>query len=156
MAGLVIANNYDKSIEKLSKDLNLDIEVLEEVCFEEASSNWAPEGEFNVYFSNKATMVFFSHGWVFRQYASKTAATLNYAYSATAMLFQCDYFKDGQLVRSITEHEGDRKMEEGAPLAIEKDNPTADGLIFALIDQLLDDNFGGIDLGEKSFRCKIK
>ena len=157
IAGLVINQNYDKDINKLSKDLKWGIEIVEEITFEEASSNWTPEGEFQLYFSDKATMIFFPHDWVAEQYRSKTADTLNFAYSETAMAFQVDLFKNGKLVRSIFEHEGDRKMQIGERLELENGNDTADGLTFALIDELLGEKFGAIDLGEKSFKCrKIK
>lgn len=154
IAGLVINQNYDKDIKKLSTDLKWGIEIIDEITFEEASSNWTPDGEFRLYFSDKSTMIFFPHDWVAEQSRSKTFDTLNYAYSATAMAFQVDLFKSGKLVRSIFEHEGDRKMSRGEPLELESNNDTADGLTFALIDELLKGKFGEIDLGEKSFRCR--
>ena len=125
IAGLVINQNYDKDINKLSKDLEWGIEVVEEITFEEASANWTPEEEFRLFFSDKATMIFFSHEWVAEQHRSKKGYTLNYAYSATAMAFQVDLFKSGKLIRSIFEHEGDRKMQSGEPLPLEKENETA-------------------------------
>ena len=154
IAGLVINQNYDKNIDKLSKDLKWGIEVIGEISFEEASSNWTPDGEFRLYFSEKATIIYFPRDWVAEQSHSKTSDTLNYAYSATAMAFQVDLFKKGGLVRSIFEHEGDRKMSQGDPLELEKDNETADGLTFALFDELLNGNFNDIDLSEKAYRCK--
>jgi hypothetical protein len=154
IAGLVINQNYDKDINKLSSDLKWGIEIIDEITFEEASSNWTPDGEFRLFFSDKSTMIFFPHDWVAEQNRSKTAETLNYAYSATAMAFQVDFFKSGKLVRSIFEYEGDRKMSRGEPLELETKNDTADGLTFALIDELLKGKFGEIDLGEKSYRCR--
>ena len=154
IAGLVINQNYEKDIEKLGKDLKWGIEIIEEVDFETASSNWTPEGEFRLHFTDKATMIFFPHGWVAYQNKSKTADTLNYAYSATSMAFQVDLFKSGKMVRSMMEYDGEKKIELGNPLELEKEHQTASGLTFALIDELLGDGFGSIDLGEKSFRCK--
>ena len=154
IAGLVINKNYEKDIQKLSKDLKWGIEIVEEINFETASSNWTPEGEFRLHFTDKATMIFFPHEWVADQNRSKTADTLNYAYSATSMAFQVDLFKSGKMVRSIMEYNGEKQFEIGEPLELEKEHETADGLTFSLIDELLGDGFGNIDLGEKSFRCK--
>lgn len=154
ISGLVINQNYDRDVKKLTNDIKFGIEIVEEISFEEASSNWTPDGEFRVYFSDKATMIFFSHEWVMQQLHSKTADTLNYAYSATAMVFKIDFFKEGKLVRSIFENEGDRPIERGDPLELEKEHKTADGLTFALFDQLLGDKFGNIDFGAKAFRCQ--
>lgn len=154
IAGLVINQNYNKDILKLSADLKWGIEVIEEVTFEKACSNWTPDGEFRLYFSDQATMIFIPHEWVANQSHSKTADTLNYAYSATTMAFQVDLFKNGKLVRSILEHEGDRKISQGKPLELEKNNETADGLTFALFDELLKTDFSDLDLDDKAFRCK--
>ncbi len=154
IAGLVINQNYEKDIKKLSRDLKWGIEIIEEVDFETASANWTPEGEFRLHFTDKATMIFFPHEWVADQSRSKNVDTLNYAYSATSMAFQVDLFKSNKLVRSIMEYNGEKQMEFGEPLDLEKEHQTADGLTFALIDELLGDGFGSIDLDEKSYRCK--
>jgi len=154
IAGLVINQNYEKDINKLSQDLKWDIEILEEIDFETASSNWTPDDEFRLHFTDKATMIFFPHDWVADQFKSDTADTLNYAYSATSMAFQVDLFRSGELVRSITEFDDEKKYEEGQPLALEQKHSSADALTFALIDEMLDDDFGSIDLSSQSYRCK--
>jgi hypothetical protein len=155
IAGLVINSNYNKEINKLSEDLNWKIEIIEEIFFEEVSSNWTPDDEIRIYFGKMGTMIFFSHELVVEQYHSKKYDTLNYAYSATVMAFKVDLLIKGKLVRSITEHEGDRKHEEGEPILEENKNKTADGLTFELIDKIMGEPFGGIDLSEKGFRCKM-
>ena len=154
IAGLVINKNYGKDIQELSKDLKWGIEVLEEVDFETASANWTPEGEFRLHFTDKATMIFFPHDWVADQYKAKTADTLNYAYSATSMAFHIDLFKAGKLIRTIMDYNGEIQFENGDALELEAEHQEASGLTFALMDELLEDGFGAIDLGAKSFRCK--
>ncbi len=91
IAGLVIAKNYNKNISALEDDINWDIEVIEEITFEEAASNWTPDDEFRLYFSDKATLIFFPHEWAAERYASHQASSLCYAYSATAMAFFISY-----------------------------------------------------------------
>ena len=71
IAGLVISQNYDRDIKKLSKDLKWGLEILEEITFEEASANWTPEDECRVYFSDRASMIFFPHDWVAEQKSFK-------------------------------------------------------------------------------------
>ena len=154
IAGLVINQNYGKDIIKLGKDLHWGIEVIEEIDFRTATSNWTPEGEFRLHFTDKATMIFFPHEWVVEQYQSQVADTLNYAYSATSMAFMVDLFRSGEMVRSIMEFNHEKKMQQGNPLELEKEHTTADGLTFALIDELLGDTFDSlIDLNGKSYRC---
>ena len=70
------------------------------------------------------------------------------------MCFQMDLFKEGKLVRSILEIERELMINEGKKLQLEKIHPTADGLIFALIDELLGHRMGDIPYDDKSFRCK--
>ena len=54
------------------------------------------------------------------------------------------------------EFDGEKKISEGEEFELEKENPTADGLTFALLDEILGEPyFGGIDMGAKSFRCKL-
>lgn len=155
IAGLVINTNFDRDIHKLEHALNWGIEIIEEVNFEQASSNWTPEGEFRLHFTDKATMIFFPHEWVVHKYHASSHDTLNYAYSATAMAFNLDYFKDGRLTRSIVENDELPPFKEGEPLAIERENMRADELIFDLFDVLLQEPFGNLDLDAKSFRCKL-
>lgn len=155
IAGLVIDQNFDKDINKLGEALNWNLQVVEEIQFETASANWTPEDEFNVYFSEKATMVFFSHELAMQKYHVQGSNSLCYAYSATSMAFLVSYRKRDGTYRFFIEYEGDAKLQEGEALDLEEDYPTGDALIFKLIDDLLGEPFGSIDLGAKAFRCKI-
>lgn len=154
IAGLVIANNYEKDINKLSQDLKWGIEVTEEITYEIASANWTPANEFRLYFSDKATMIFFSHEWVVNQYRSRYFDTLNYAYSETFMAYGFDLFQQGILIRSIMEHEGQIKMQRGGSLELEKANPSVSGLTFATINSLLEEDFTRISGSQIAYRCK--
>ncbi len=153
IGGLVINQNYDKDINLLGKDLQWDISIIEEISFEEASANWTPEEEFRLYFSEKATLIFFPLEWVAEQYHSASDDTLNYVYSEMTMAFHLDFFQKGNLVRSIFEHEGVRHVDVGQPLTEENENTGADSLILTLMDKLLDIPFGDIDLEGRAFRC---
>lgn len=154
ISGLIINHNYEKSLKNLEHDFGWGIKITEEINFDQASANWTPEGEFRLHFSDKATLIFFPMNWVDYEYKSSHSDTLNYAYSATGMTFQMDLFKSGKRVRSILEIEGDRTIDEGRKLAIEKNHDSAAGLIFALIDKLLGAKLGSIKYDAKSFRCE--
>jgi hypothetical protein len=141
IAGLVISNNYDQDINKLSQDLKWGIEVTEEISYEIASANWTPANEFRIFFSDKATMIFFPLMWVVNPFRSRYFEPLNYAYSETFMAFGFDFFKKGILIRSIMEHEGQIKMQRRELLELEKANPSASGFTFATIKSLLEEDF---------------
>ena len=155
IAGLVIDKNFNKEIPQLEEALRWNIKVIEEINFEKASANWTPEGEFNLYFSDKATMIFFPHEWAINNYHIEGANSLCYAYSATAMTFIVSYLDEESNYRSFMEMEGERQLETGQPLEIEKEFEDASGLIFKLFDVLLQDNFHSIDFGDKAYRCRL-
>jgi hypothetical protein len=153
IAGLVINQNYGKDISKLSEDLGWKIEDVEEISFEAASKNWTPDDEFRLYFSDKATMIFFPLDWVADSYHSKTADTLNFAYSETAGAFQVDLFRKEACIRSIFEHEGRIMMQAGERLELEATKDSVSGLVFPLINDLLGQDFWSIDPMERAFSC---
>lgn len=155
IAGLVISNNFDKSIEKLEDDLNWDIEIIEEITFEEASTNWTPEGEFRLFFSDKATMIFYPHEWIAERYSSSKSSSMSYAYSATSMTFFISYNNlEENYGRFLISNEGETKLAEGQEIPYEKEGLSADAIIFKLIDDLIDDNFHNIDRKAKAYRCR--
>lgn len=154
IAGLVIDHNYDKDIEKLSHDLKWGIEIVEEIPFEQVSKNWTPDGEFRLYFSEDATMIFFPFEWVVDEYSSSEGYSLNYAYSETSMTFKLDYFEDGKSLRSIIESEGERQQAFGTPLEEEAIEESADGLIMNLMEKTFENSFWNVDPNAVGFRCR--
>ena len=154
IAGIVISDNYNKDLDALAEDVNLKLKVTDEISYETASANWTPEGEFRVYFSESATLIYFNHAEASNSYHSKIHDSMSFAYSATAMVFNIEYFEKGKLVRSMWEMEGDRESEYGNALPEEEENPTADGLIFALIDRIMGESFMGVDGAEVAYKCR--
>ncbi len=155
IAGLVIANNYEKEISKLEDDIAWDIEILEEISFEEASSNWTPEEEFRLFFTDKATMIFFPHSWVMERYGSHTSTSLCYAYSATSMTFFISYSNtEEKYGRFLITNEGETTIAEGQRIPYEDQNMSTDAIIFQLIDDILGESFHEIDMSAKAYRCR--
>jgi hypothetical protein len=156
IAGLVINNNYDHDLKALSDDLNLNLTVKEEITFETASQNWKQGPDFNVYFGKFGTLIFFAHDLCMNGYQSRAHESMCFAYSATAMTFFVTYWDPiNNLSKSIMESEGDRMRNDGDVLPLEAENPTADGLIFAMIDKIMEENWHGIDFGEKAYLCSV-
>jgi len=154
IAGLVIRNNYNSDLNEFANDVQLKLEIVEEINYETASANWTPEGEFRLYFSDSATLIFFNHEEAFESYHSRAYDSLSFSYSAIGMVFSIEYFENGNLVRSIDEVEGKRKSEFGKFLNLEKENPTADGLIFELINSIIGEPFTKIDGASRAYKCK--
>lgn len=153
IAGLVISNSFIQDISRLSNDLGIQFNVEKEITFEEASSNWTPEGVFNVFFTNKATLVFYSNSWAQKPIFSSTYNSLNFSYSETSMAFQMDFKNIKNGIRSILEYNGERQLQEGEPIELESKHDSLDALIFALINQILGEDFNTINLEAKAFKC---
>ena len=156
IAGLVINHNYDHDMDALAADLGVKITVRKEINFEEASKNWTNEGDFNVYFGKHGTLIFFAHSYAMEGYQSRAYESMCFAYSATAMTFFVTYLDpQNGLSKFIMESEGTRMQNDGDTLPLEASNPTADGLIFAMISKIMEENWHGIDFGEKAFHCSF-
>ena len=157
IAGMVINSNYDHEISKLEKDLHMGFEVVRETTFEEAASNWKDDGLYYIYFGDKGTMIFFGHEMAIDRGLSQHHESMSYAYSATAMAFYISYNNVADSgYREIMESEDGRTMNEGNPLPLEAENPTADGLTFALMDKIMEQNWHAIDFGEKCYVCRAQ
>ena len=155
IAGIVISDNFNRDIRQLENELKYGIEIIEEVSFETASSNWTPDDEFRLHFTDKATLIFFPHKEVYNIFGIPSKDSMSYAYSATAMAFELNVYRNGKPIREISENsEQGRTFNRGEKLEIEDENESTDSLIFKLIDLHLNESFYGIDLNAISFRCK--
>jgi len=156
IAGIAIKDNFGKQISKLEDELKWGIEVIEEVSFETASSNWTPEGEFRLHFTDSSTIIFFPHEWIFNIFDIPKTDSMSFAYSATAMAFELNVYRNGKAVREISENsEVGRVIDNGEKLSSEEENEGADSLTFKFLEQHLNKSFYDINLDEKSFRCRI-
>lgn len=154
IAGLAIANNFDKDIDKLAEALGWKLEVQGEITFEQASANWTPDGQCNVWFSDKATLVFFPHEWSIDEYSADGAKSMCYAYSATSMTFLFSYSDENwENQRFIIESEGEMQVDEGTPHPLEAETDGTDDLIFRMLDELLGSRFYDIDLADAAYKC---
>lgn len=154
ISGMVIDNNFNKCIDAFQDGMQWGIEVVEEINFEQASANWTPDDTVNIYFSEKATMIFYPFEWTLEPDHPQNVNSLGFAYSETAMTFAVSYLDEKGNYRFFIENEGERQLESGTPLALEQEFPTADGLIFKLFDVLLDQSFFTIESNERAYRCK--
>ncbi len=154
ISGMVIDNNFNKSLDEFEDAMHWGLEVLEEINFEQASANWTPDDIVNIYFSEKATMIFYPFEWSLEPNHPQNVNSLGFAYSETVMTFAVSYLDSVGNYRFFIENEGERQMETGNPLLLETEYSTADGLIFKLFDVLLDESFFSIDVSKKAYRCK--
>jgi len=154
ISGIAIDKNFDKDVQKIADAFGWNFSHVKEVTFERASKNWTPEGEVNIYFSDRATLIFLNYANCLEPYAISDAKVLTFAYSATSMAFFMSFWDNQQHRRTIMEIERDISQQNGEKLPLEKDEPTTDSLIFDMINEVMGQTFFSIDLGEKAYHCQ--
>jgi hypothetical protein len=65
---------------------------------------------------------------------------LKYMVGETAMMFVFDYYENGELIRSVSNHNGRNMQEKGEPLAIEKSETDFTEIIFTLMQEVTGDS----------------
>ena len=157
ISGIAINKNFENNTEELSKLLGVELQIENEIIFEEASENWKEEGYFDVYFSKNGTLVFANIDYCLEPYSHKETNILTFALSETSMTFNIGYTENDVLVRSIMKVNDEIVDEEGAPLQCEIENE--DDMTEAIFDQIgevIGMHFYEIELDEKAFRFYLK
>ena len=157
ISGIAINKNFENNTEELSKLLGVELQIENEIIFEEASENWKEEGYFDVYFSKNGTLVFANIDYCLEPYSHKETNILTFALSETSMTFNIGYTENDVLVRSIMKVNDEIVDEEGEPLQCEIENE--DDMTEAIFDQIgevIGMHFYEIELDEKAFRFYLK
>ena len=157
ISGIAINKNFENNTEELSKLLGVELQIENEIIFEEASENWKEEGYFDVYFSKNGTLIFANIDYCLEPYSHKETNILTFALSETSMTFNIGYTENDVLVRSIMKVNDDIIDEEGEPLQCEIDNE--DDMTEAIFDQIgevIGMHFYEIELDEKAYRFNLK
>ena len=157
ISGIAINKNFENNVEELSKLLGVELQIENEIIFEEASENWKEEGYFDVYFSKNGTLIFANIDYCLEPYSHKETNILTFALSETSMTFNIGYTENDILVRSIMKVNDEIVDEEGAPLQCEIENE--DDMTEAIFDQIgevIGMHFYEIELDEKAYRFSLK
>ena len=157
ISGIAINKNFENNVEELSKLLGVELQIENEIIFEDASENWKEEGYFDVYFSKNGTLVFANIDYCLEPYSHKETNILTFALSETSMTFNIGYTEKDVLVRRIMKVNDEIIDEEGELLQCEIDNE--DDMTEAIFDQIgevIGTHFYEIELDEKAYRFTLK
>lgn len=157
ISGIAINKNFENNVEELSKLLGVELQIENEIIFEDASENWKEEEYFDVYFSKNGTLIFANIDYCLEPYSHKETNILTFALSETSMTFNIGYTENDVLVRSIMKVNDDTIDDEGEPLQCEIDNE--DDMTEAIFDQIgevIGMHFYEIELDEKAYRFALK
>ena len=157
ISGIAINKNFENNVEELSKLLGVELQIENEIIFEEASENWKEEGYFDVYFSKNGTLVFANIDYCLEPYSHKETNILTFALSETSMTFNIGYTEKDVLVRRIMKVNDEIIDEEGELLQCEIDNE--DDMTEAIFDQIgevIGTHFYEIEKNKKAYRFTLK
>jgi len=152
ISGLAINKNYESEFDQLQKELGWNLEKQSEIDFETASSNWTEEGIFDVYFSEKGTLIFMNMDMCTESLGLKNDNTLTFALSETSMAFNINYCENGIEKRSIMEVNEERMQDEGEKLVVEEKSEDTSEIIWNQIEVVIGKRFWDIEPNEKAIR----
>lgn len=152
LSGIVVNKNYENNLKSLQAEFGWNLQFIEEIDFETASSNWKDEGICDIYFSEKGTLLFVSMDLCIDSWSIKDGNTLTFALSETSMAFNLNYCEGKTLKRSFMQVNDDRMTDEGEKLAIEQTEEDVSEIIWTQLGVVLGKQFWNIEPGEKAFR----
>lgn len=156
ISGIVIDKNYKDNLTELESILGEKLYFEKEVIFEEACENWKEDNYCDIYYSEKGTLVFLSMERGGFEFYVANQDSFSFVLSEMTMMFSVNYVKNGNLIRTILETEGEVMENEGVSLDFEKDKEDNSALIFHLLDKTLGESFDRIDLEAKCSRYSFK
>jgi len=154
IAGIAINKNFNKDPQKLIKDLELPLVYEGEVDFETGTS-YKEEGYFDIFFSEKGTIIY-SYGPIeFDAKFSKGCSMLNFAIGETSMVFHFELFRNGERVRVKSVHEDKVLEDNGDKLEVEEGENELMEIILKQKGQLFGQHFNEMALELKGHRFKM-
>ena len=155
ISGIAVSKNLQNNITEIEKEIGFKLELIEEIDFEEASSNWKDDGICDIYFGKDGTLIFLSHDLSTDAYSILNLLTFTFAVSETSMVFCFHYCENGKLRRSRAEAEEQELSSEGDKLDIEYTSTDISEIIWELIDKTIGEEFMEIDVADKAYRYQL-
>ena len=155
ISGVIFADHFDKDISKVSENLELGIEILNEVDSYEATERNENEDILFLCFSEVATLIYFEPALYDQNIYSQTTNSLNFQYFESPMIFAIRYVKDCEKVRNLMSIDGDIKFSIGRELKIEKQIKRTDELLLNLTKEISELDILSIPDEIKVYKCRI-
>lgn len=155
ISGIAFNTNFEKNIASLSQLLNWELEFVQEVSFEAASSNFKDEAFLDLYYGPAGSLIFLSSMEKFNATKTQGVQALNFSISDTDKKYLLQYFEDGSTLRYKQKHLDTLIQSLGEPLEIEKAIPDISAQIFHTIDSVAGVRFSEIDPQSVCYRYRI-
>ncbi len=157
-SGLVIGKSYKNKPKDFMNEVGqyLRLSDPEEINYEMAEANWKDEGLCDVYFGDKGTILYTADPEVcIDPWLQEDVRAMSFVYLEMSMFFNMVLSENKQVIRKISEENGEIKHQSGEPLPFEAElNNEPSSLIFRLINTILAQP-GGVDPEEIAYRYQM-
>lgn len=155
ISGLIIENNFEKSIQQLSVNLEIGFKIIEESNIYDALERTRDKETVHIIFTEAATIIL-DEGRAYDEYIySQTSNTLNFQYFETAMMFAFRYTRDFEVRRAVESLDNKILYSIGMKFKVEKETKNVNEVIIKLIEQKSNINIFNLDDQIKAIKCKL-
>lgn len=156
ISGLILTENFNREVSKVSENLEIGIEVLKKV-----ESSWATiriEDEKEIYlgFNEEATIIYYEPSLYDQKIYSQTTNSLNFQYFEGPMIFALRYVKDCELKRRILSIDGDELLSIGRKLKVETQTDRIESIVIDFAKQISNFNILRLTKETSVYQCRIK
>ncbi|MCC9043513.1 hypothetical protein LNQ81_12605 [Myroides sp. M-43] len=148
IGGIVVDKNYQSHIEDLEYILGKKLVYQGDTIFKKACVNELEADYCEVYFSDRGTLVLTCIDRASLVYKATGQQVLSFVIDEESMTFNLNYTRNNFLVRKVTEVEADIIDSKGELLEFEENESDKIGLIYHVIEELLDQQLWDIDANQ--------
>lgn len=155
LSGIAIGKNYKSTFDMLQKQINMELEFVKEISFEEASTGNTEEGYCDICFTAEGTLIFMEPSKCDRVLMVKDTNVLTFVLSEAMKTYKMMYC-EGLDKRRVLMTSNNRILEdEGEKLAIEETISDVSELIWNKIGDILGESFEELEEHTSCYRYKI-
>ncbi|WP_242651289.1 hypothetical protein [Myroides marinus] len=156
LSGIAIGKNYKNSFDLLQKQANMELELIKEISFEEASAGNTDEGYCDICYTDKGTLLFIAQDKCDKALKVKETKVLTFTLSESMKTYKMMYCEGDVEKRTLMTSGGRILVDEGEKLAIEGDISDVSELIWKKIGDILGEDIEELEEHVSCYRYKLK
>lgn len=155
LSGIVIGKTYKNSLDLFKKQIGLELELVKEISFEEATSGNTEHGYCDICFTDQGTVVFIEENLCEEMYLIKDAKVMTFVLSDTMKMSRIMYSDGVGHKRVLITTNDEEIVSEGTPLAIEKEGKEVSELIWDTLTDIMEEDFEQLEESANCYRYKL-
>ena len=155
ISGIIIEDNFGKNIQKVSENLEIGFEIIEECEPYEATERITEKDKVYICFTEYSTIIFYEPELFDKGIYSQTANSLNFQYFEGPMIFAIRYVKDCETVKNIMSIGSKIIYSTGRKLKAEAGTKGVDEIVVNLAKQISGITILGMTDQIKVTKCKL-